>query len=132
MIKISRSSVITVLLITMITTAVMCAVQVPVAHAAETSLHARSISILDEIVGLDITKYTIGQSSQYDGLFVNLAQKEIDIRLTSSQGTVRALCSYVNYQLQEIYFADKKGQLSLKQETAGQYCRNGERISREI
>ena len=87
----------------------------PTAFAAELNVQDKTISVLNEVVGLKTDLYTINQISQRDSQHIGLAQKEANVYLSSNQSKLRASCSFIDNQLYEIYLSDREGELSLKQ-----------------
>jgi len=88
---------------------------IPKVHAAELTTQEKAMSILDDVVGLNVTAYTTRLSSDMTNEFWGLPQKEADFRLTSNQGGLRTRCSFINNRLHQIYISDYSGSPSLTQ-----------------
>ncbi len=90
----------------------------PTAFAAELNVQDKTISVLNDVMGLKTDLYAINQSAQRDSQHISLAQEEANVYLSSSQSKLRVSCSFVNNQLHEIYLSDQEGSLALKQSAA--------------
>lgn len=113
--KISKQKLllITAFLIILIISSIYASL-VPVARAAEPSVKDKTVSILNEVVGIDTTSYATILNSQVDSKYLNMPQKEADIILKSGQGRLRVSTSFVNDRLRQIYLSDYGGELSME------------------
>jgi hypothetical protein len=114
MIKQTRKILSTTILLILLSS-IAYATLTPNAHAAEITTQEKSLALLDSLVGLNVSAYTVALNTQLDNQFLSLPQKEADLSLTSSQGSLRARCSFVNNTLRQIYISDYSGTISLKQ-----------------
>jgi hypothetical protein len=89
----------------------------PTAKAAELDLQTKTMSILGDVINLDMEKYTVTQNAQTETLYLGQNQKEIDIYLSSSEGSLRVTCSFIKDNLQLLYISDLKGQPAIKKLT---------------
>jgi hypothetical protein len=86
-------------------------------YAAEPTAPEKAMVVLNDVVGLNVTAYTVHLNAHRDTEFWGLPQEEADFSFTSNQGKVRMRCSFVNNRLRQIYTSDYNGSLSLKQPT---------------
>jgi len=94
------------------------AVLVPTVNAAEPNLQEKTLSVLNDVVGLNAEQYATSQSTQRDSQFLSHPQTETDIHLTAEEGSLRVTCSYVKDTLKLVYLSDVEGDLALKQPAA--------------
>jgi hypothetical protein len=97
----------------LILSVLLCSVYVsllPAAHAAEPNLQVKSLSFLDNIVGVKTGQYTITQSTLRDTKSLDAPQKEVDFNLVSAGSSVRVTCTYTKNTLQFVYLSDVDGQ----------------------
>jgi hypothetical protein len=109
-IKVLATSILVLLL-----TSILSAPLMPTVQAAEPNLQAKSISILTDVVGLKTEQYTVSKSIQQDEKLLDAQQKIVDMHLTSVDGSVRVLCTYVKDTLQMLYVSEIEGALKIKQ-----------------
>ncbi len=95
-----------------------CAALTPVAHAAEPTAPEKSLVILNDVAGFNMTAYTANLKASERNSFLSLPQEEADFSLTSSQGRLRAKCSFVDNHLRQIFISDLNGSPSLNQPAA--------------
>lgn len=107
----------TVLLL-MLSSAVLVSL-IPNAYASETSTHEKMLTILKDVVGLDLTKYTI-ETKEYplDTYVGVLPQENVDYFLESSESRLRVSFTLVNKTLQKIYVSDCYGLPHMAQQAA--------------
>ena len=106
----------TTLLLTLLTITSILATTTPAAHAApQLSIEENSLSILNDVIGVETELYTTSQTPPKESQYLGLPQKETDLYLTSGQEKIKVHYSYVNNQLHEIYLSDVQGQIALKQ-----------------
>ena len=94
----------------------ICSVLVQPAAASEQNLESKSITILSDVVGLDMQTYQNAKFTQQDTQFFDQTRKDVTIELGSSSNGLRAKCIYIEDRLQLLYFSD--GKLSLSQKEA--------------
>lgn len=87
----------------------------PVVHASEPSITDKTISILNDVVGINTKEYTTIVNSQLDNQYISLSQKQADVSFVSNESSLRASCSFVNDVLRQIYLSDYEGELAVKQ-----------------
>ena len=98
------------------------AILVPNAHASPTTLQQNGVSILSNVVGLDLAKYTLTsniypQNASFIGV---VPQESIEYNLTSQGSGLDVLCTFANGNLQMLQVLDSVGSPILaKPETAG-------------
>ena len=90
----------------------------PSVHGAEPTITEKSLLILEEVAGFNMTAYTPSLMAAEQDAFLTLPQEEADLILTSSQGRLRASCSFVDGRLRRIFISDVAGEVSLKQPAA--------------
>ncbi len=95
-----------------------CMTIVPAVSAAEKNPETETLTILSDVVGLKMEKYTTTQSNHRDSKYLDQPQKEADLCLSSPEGSFRVTCSYIKDTLKLLYFSDIKEQPSLKQRAA--------------
>jgi hypothetical protein len=86
----------------------------PIVNAAEPSVPEKTISILNDVVGINTKEYASLLNSQLDNQYLCLSQKQADIHLVSNQSSLRVSCSFVNNNLRLLYLSDYAGSLSVK------------------
>src|SRR3972149_3242756 len=87
----------------------------PIVNASDPSITDQTISILDDVVGINTKEYTTMLNSQVDNHYLILPQKQADICILSNESSLRASCSFVNDKLRQIYLSDYRGKLATKQ-----------------
>lgn len=88
---------------------------IPRVHAAEQTTPEKSLMVLSDVAGFNVTAYTATLKAQQQDRFMSLPQEETDFVLTSNQGKLRARCSFVNDHLRQIFINDLNGSPSLNQ-----------------
>ena len=96
----------------------VCGSFVPNVHAAESTTPAKALTILNDVAGFNMAAYTPSLRASEQKSFLTLPEEEADFALSSSQGKLRARCSFVSNRLHQIYVSDPSGQLSLKYQAA--------------
>lgn len=91
--------------------------QVPNAHAAEVTAPEKSLSILNDVAGFNMTAYTPFLQSDETSQFLSSTQKEADFTLMSSTGKLRVRCSFIGDHLRQIFISDLSGEPSLDEPT---------------
>jgi hypothetical protein len=92
----------------------------PVAHAADSNpvdpdLLKRTLSDLNDIIGVDMEQYTITQSCQREDInILQVVQQVVDLHLTSDSSTVRITVNYANNKLMMVYVSDLQGNLKMR------------------
>lgn len=81
---------------------------VPVS-AVDCDAQNKTMEILTDIIGLNAKNCSSLVNSIADEQFRNLAQKEIDVKLVSVDGSVRVKTSFVNNILRQIYISNYQG-----------------------
>jgi hypothetical protein len=101
-------------LITMLSSAAYTSL-IPNVCASEVTTQQKAIDVLNSVVGLNMTTYTANLNKESNSTLSGLPQEETNFNLISSEGSLRARCSYVNGKLHQIYLSDYTGSLSLNQ-----------------
>jgi hypothetical protein len=97
---------------------------VPNAYAAETTNQEKGLSILNNVVGLDLSKYTVTtneypQQKGTPALYLDVVpQESIGYDLTSGESKLKMLYTFADGHLQMIHVLETKGQPSLTKQTA--------------
>jgi len=87
----------------------------PIADAAEPNLQAKSLSILNDVVGLKTDQYIVTEGVQRENQILDSPQKVVNFNLVSAGSSVRVTCSYVKDMLNLVYLSDLDGNLKLTQ-----------------
>lgn len=91
----------------------ICSCIVPVS-ATEEKVPEKGLTILDAVIGLDLTKYnTIAKDYSDDLYFDTLPQERIHLNLAGNQSTVDMFQTFVNGKLQAIQVLKTEGSLIL-------------------
>jgi hypothetical protein len=83
--------------------------QVPTTHASLVSTTDKTLSILDNVIGIDTSKYSMQLNSQINDQFSNLPENKVDLSLVSNAGSFRANSRFINNTLQLLYLTDYNG-----------------------
>jgi len=113
--KNSKRLLLTTIFLTTLLSLSAYASQVPNAHAAEMTTQEKSLSILEEVAGFNMTAYAPFLQAEATSQFLSATREEADFRLTSGQGSLRAACSFIHGKLHRIFISDYSGLVSLKQ-----------------
>ena len=98
----------------------------PPAHAAVITNSQKTTNILGNIVGLNMNSYTTELTSDVNTATnpapvptatLGLPQETVMYNLTGTQGSLRASCSFINGNLNQIYLSNYVGSPSLSQTT---------------
>ena len=94
---------------------------IPNVNAAETTIQEKGLSILGDVVGLDLAKYTVttkeyqlDSSASYLGV---VPQENVAYDLTSDDSKLKVLYTFANGNLQMIHVLEREGPLSLVKPT---------------
>ncbi|MCW4043895.1 MAG: hypothetical protein NWE94_00055, partial [Candidatus Bathyarchaeota archaeon] len=87
----------------------------PTINAAELTAQQKGLSVLSNVVGLDLTKYDVvtEEKNLYPQNLDRMLQETVLYNFTSVNSKLRTFCTFTNGNLQEIYVLEKKGTLSL-------------------
>ena len=95
----------------------MYAALIPNAHAAQITTQQKGLSILSNVVGLDLAKYTVTtkelQADQQASYFGVVPQENVGFDLASGESKLKTLCTFVDGKLQMIHVLETEGQPSL-------------------
>lgn len=89
--------------------------QVPNAHAAEMTAQEKSLSFLEEVAGFNMAAYTPTLRTSKQDSFLTLPKEVNDFTLSSSDSSCRAMCTFVNNRLQQVYMSNYSGQPEINQ-----------------
>ncbi len=92
-----------------------CISSMPSVQGAEPTITEKSMDILNLVAGFNVTECTSSLRASEQNSFLTLTQRETDFTLISSQGKLRARCSFVNGNLRQIFISDLNGAPSLNQ-----------------
>jgi hypothetical protein len=84
-------------------------------QAAEPSIQEKATFILNDIADFNMTTYTPTLRSSRQGSFLTLHKEVNDFTLVSSDTSCRAMFTFVNKRLQQIYMSNYSGQPKLNQ-----------------
>ncbi len=90
-----RKIIFTTLILTILLIFSAYAALIPNVHAAEPDVQAKTLDVLNNVVGLNTTAYTSILNSQLDNQYLSLPQKGTDINLVSNQNSLRVSSSFV-------------------------------------
>ena len=103
--------VITVFL-TMLLVSSVSASLMPSVHAAEMTVQQKGLSILSNVVGLDLAKYDVPAKEYQPDLQASylgvVPQKCVGYELTSGESKLKLLCTFANGRLQMIQVLKKR------------------------
>ncbi len=116
--KIKPRFLLSITLLTALLISFSLASLVPNANAAQQAAPEKSLVILNDVAGLNITAYAAALSTDRQNQYLGSPQEEADFRLSSPQGSLRATCSFVNGNLHQIFVSDISGSPSLNQPAA--------------
>jgi hypothetical protein len=91
---------------------------IPIVQATSQTTQDKTISIVNNVLGVNTTAYSTHVISQDDDRYQGLLQSEANFYLMSSQSSVRVRSSFVNNNLRLLYFSDYVGAFTLKQTAA--------------
>lgn len=107
----------TTILLTALLVCSAYAALIPNAQAAEVATEAKGMSILDSVVGLNLTKYSVTtseiQADQQATYFGVLPQEDVEYDLMSGESHLKALCTFVDGKLHIINVLEASGQPNL-------------------
>jgi hypothetical protein len=90
---------------------------IPNVHAAEMTAQQKGLSILSDVVGLDLTKYTVtaeeAQAGPQASYLDVVPQEKVAYELTSDGSKLKALYTFANGNLQMIHVLEREGSLNL-------------------
>ncbi len=107
----------TTVLLCLLLVTVMCS-SVPSAQAEEATIQDKTVSILNDLAGLNTTAYTSSAKPQQQDSFMTMPRQTADLILSSSQGQLRARCSFIDNRLHQIFITDVTGEVSLNSKAA--------------
>lgn len=87
----------------------------PNVQATEEITQQKALIVLHDVVDLNTNMYTVNLNKESNSTILGLSKEEVNFNLTSSQGSLRARCSFVNNKLHQIYLSDYTGAFSLNQ-----------------
>jgi hypothetical protein len=88
-------------------------------NASEPDLQDRTVSILDDVVGVKTEDYTITNSVERTDNYLNVPKKCIDMTLFSADNrSFRVYCCYVKNELSQFYLGELDGEISMKKSVA--------------
>jgi hypothetical protein len=85
----------------------------PLTMAKEQTIQEKTLNTLNDVANINVNVYNSNLKSLKSDSFLTLPQRTVDYNLTSIQGTFRALCSFVDGDLHQIFISESKGKLSL-------------------
>ena len=114
MAKNSKRFLFTTGFLTMLLLSSVCISLIPSAHATETAVQDKGTTILNNVVGLDITKYTT-TTQQYpqDSYLDVIPQENVRFRLESNTSKVDMLYTFANENLRMIHVLESEGTPSM-------------------
>jgi len=88
---------------------------IPNVHAAEATIQQKGLSVLSNVVGVDLAKYdvTAEESSHSPPFLGGVLQEDVLYSLTSDESTLRALYTFADGNLRGIYVFEREGTPSL-------------------
>jgi hypothetical protein len=93
------------------------------AHATELTLQQKGLSIMNDVVGLDMAKYSVTNKEiqlEPQILYMDvLPQKKVEYDLISGENSLRALYTFVDGNLQIIHVLENNGPPSMSNSEAG-------------
>jgi hypothetical protein len=112
-----RRSLFSVILFSLLMISCVCTSTISPVYAATDTLEPKGLTIINDVVGLDITKYDVTtkeyphyNASSYRSV---VPQETIDYDLTCEGGKVRILCTFANRDLQILHVLENEGEPSL-------------------
>lgn len=116
-----RKLLLVTVFLTMLLISSAYAALIPNVNAAETTIQEKGLSILGDVVGLDLAKYTVttkeyqlGSSASYLGV---VPQENVAYDLTSDASKLKVLCTFANGNLRMIHVLEREGPPSLVKPT---------------
>ena len=95
---------------------------VPSANAAEVTNQQKGLSILSNVVGLNLTKYTVtaedAQAGPQASYLDVVPQEKVTYELTADRSTIKALYTFANGKLQMIQVLEREGSPSFVKSAA--------------
>jgi hypothetical protein len=117
MIKISKPKLLSVMVfVAFLLISSTYASLMPTVYASAPDDQAKTINVLNTVMGLNTQLFELNQTSQLNNKYISLPQQESIITLVSNQSSVKADCCFVNNTLRMLYLSDYSGVLSLKQQ----------------
>jgi hypothetical protein len=93
----------------------ICTTNIAIVRATDPSAKDQTLQVLTNALGIDTQAYDISVNSQSNDQYRDLLQSKADLYLESSHGSVRVSSSFINNNLQLLYFSDNTGNFSVKQ-----------------
>lgn len=94
-------------------------------YAAEETIRKNGLTILSDVVGLDITKYAVTTKEypqNYNSSYLSVVpQKDVGYKFTSEVSKVTALCTFANSRLQMMHILDKEGSPHMSEAAANSF-----------
>jgi hypothetical protein len=87
----------------------------PAVHAVESDNQAKTLTILNDVVGINTDVYSTIKSTERDDKLLDASEKVVDLRLASVDNNFRVTCSYVKDVPALVYLSDMEGTLKMKQ-----------------
>jgi hypothetical protein len=87
----------------------------PRVNATEPTVPEKSLLILNSVAGFNMTAYTPSLRTYEQNSFLSVSQEEADFTLSSSQGSLRTRCSFVDNHLRQIFISEVSGSPMLNQ-----------------
>jgi hypothetical protein len=113
MAKVKRKLLFATLFLMMLLSSSVYAALIPNGSAAELTASEKGLSILGDVVGLDLSKYavTIKEYPQsYNSSYLGVVpQTDIDYEFTTEGSTVKTLCTFANSHLQMLHVLENEG-----------------------
>jgi len=82
-------------------------------YAAEEAVAENGLTILNAVVGLDVTKYAVTTKEypqNYNSSYLGVVpQKDVGYELTSEESKVKTLCTFANSRLQMMHILETEG-----------------------
>lgn len=95
---------------------------IPNAHALELTTQQKGLAILNDVVGLDVTKYSVTtkeiQAVQQAAYLGVIPKEDVEYELTSSKSRLKALDTFTNGKLQMMRMFETEGPQSLTKPAA--------------
>ena len=107
--KIKPRFLLSITLLTALLISFSLASLVPNAYAAQPTAPEKSLAVLNDVAGFNMTAYTTSLNPDKQNQYLGSPQEEADFRLSSPRGSLRASCSFVNGNLHEIFISDYNG-----------------------
>ncbi|MCL2359945.1 hypothetical protein [Candidatus Bathycorpusculum sp.] len=110
------NQILTAVLLSILLSAIITYATIPRSQVAENPIQQKDIAVLEDVIGLDTTTYTVTGNKQSNNIITGHRQDTTDFNLFADQSSLRVDLSFIDNKFHRIYLHQYVGSPVQKQE----------------